>query len=179
MHPMVQDALAYMNSQLELIEKSLALLSEEQIWSRPRTDLNSVGNVCLHLAGNEYQHFVTAVGGRPLIRERSEEFAATKGLSREELTGKLREVRRESEEALTNLTEADLAREVFVPYRPEDWRRMKQSDQTVAPSEARDVRTVRTLLIRVPAHYGYHTGQIVLLSKLLSGDSGHLSGQYH
>ncbi len=79
MHDLVQDALTYMNNQLELIEKSLNLLPEEKLWAKPGPDLNSPGNYCLHLAGNEYQHFVTAVGGRPLIRQRSQEFTTAGG----------------------------------------------------------------------------------------------------
>lgn len=177
MQALVHDALTYMNSQLDLIEKSLNLLSEERLWARPGPDLNSPGNYCLHLAGNEYQHFVTAVGGKPLIRQRSKEFNTSGGLSREQVLDMLKEVRRESAEILGALTEADLSREVFVPYGQEDWQRMKPG--TTGAEAAGEKRLIRTLLIRVPAHYGYHTGQIVLLSKILSGTGEHLSGLYH
>jgi hypothetical protein len=177
MHDLVQDALTYMNNQLELIEKSLNLLPEEKLWAKPGPDLNSPGNYCLHLAGNEYQHFVTAVGGRPLIRQRSQEFTTAGGLTREEVLKLLKEVRQESTGVLGALTEADLSREVFVPYQEEDWQRMKPG--APAEEEAGDRRLIRTLLVRIPAHYGYHTGQIVLLSKILSGSGAHLSGLYH
>lgn len=177
MHDLVQDVLTYMNNQLELIEKSLRLLPEEKLWAKPGPDLNSPGNYCLHLAGNEYQHFVTAVGGKALIRQRSQEFTASGGMTRQEVLDLLKQVRREAAEVLGTLTEADLSREVFVPYRQEDWQRMKPG--AAAEEEAGDWRAIRTLLVRISAHYGYHTGQIVLLSKLLSGSDTHLSGLYH
>ncbi|MDF2936095.1 MAG: hypothetical protein K0Q90_1468 [Paenibacillaceae bacterium] len=177
MHALVQDALSYMNSQLELIEKSLALLPEEKLWAKPGPELNSPGNYCLHLAGNEYQHFVTAVGGKPLIRQRSQEFTTAGGMNREELLQLLKGVRQESAGILGTLTEEDLSREVFVPYQSEDWQRMKPG--ATVEEETGDRRLIRTLLVRVPAHYGYHTGQIVLLSKILTGASVHLTGLFH
>ncbi|MNP77253.1 hypothetical protein D3C76_1746440 [compost metagenome] len=72
-----------------------------------------------------------------------------------------------------------MAREVFVPYGQEDWQRMKPGATAAEAEAAGEKRLIRTLLVRVPAHYGYHTGQIVLLSKILSGTGEHLSGLYH
>lgn len=174
---LVKDALEYMNGQLNIIEKSLLLLSDEQTWTKINPGMNSIGNYCLHLAGNEYQNFVTAIGGRPLIRERSSEFTAEGGFSRDELIAKLKEVRSQSEAVLSSLTDEDLNREVAVPYDPGDWSRMKGGQ--ASEEDARDVRIIRTLLLRISAHYGFHTGQIVLLTKILSETEQHLSGNYH
>ncbi|MDT3424886.1 putative damage-inducible protein DinB [Paenibacillus forsythiae] len=174
---LVQDALDYMNDQLKSIETSLLLLSDEQIWTRIKPGMNSIGNYCLHLAGNEYQYFVTAVGGRPLIRERSREFFSEGGLSRDELVARLKEVRSQSEDILSSLSEEDLNREVTIPYDLEDWNRMKRAQ--ASEEEAKDVKIIRTLLVRISAHYGFHTGQIVLLAKMLSGTERHISGNYH
>ncbi|BCG58164.1 DinB family protein [Paenibacillus sp. URB8-2] len=174
---LVKDALDYMNNQLESIEKSLLLLSDEQIWTKIKPGMNSIGNYCLHLAGNEYQNFGTAVGGRPLIRERSNEFSAEGGFSRDELVEKLKEVRSQSEAILSSLSEADLNSEVTVPYDVGDWNRMKRGQ--ASEEDAKEVKSIRTLLVRIPAHYGYHTGQIVLLAKILSGTEQHISGNYH
>ncbi|AIQ11970.1 DinB family protein [Paenibacillus durus] len=174
---LAKDALDYMNSQLNNIETSLLLLSDEQIWTKMNPGMNSIGNYCLHLAGNEYQYFVTGVGGRPLIRERSKEFTAEGGLSREELIAKLKEVRSQSEAILSSLSEQDLNREVTVPYDLGDWNRMKGGQ--ASEGDAKDVNSIRTLLLRISAHYGYHTGQIVLLAKILSRTEKHISGKYH
>ncbi|WP_438433987.1 DinB family protein [Gorillibacterium sp. sgz500922] len=171
------DALDVMNSHLTSMEKSLALLTAEQIWRKLGANVNSVGNYCLHLAGNERQHFVTAIGGEPLIRERSAEFSATGGFTREELLAQLKDVRQRSQSILAALTEEDLEREVLVPYRPEDWSRMKPGQ--TPPAQAGETRTIRAILVRVASHYAYHAGEIVLLAKLLSVTEEHISGLYH
>ncbi|MCU6708229.1 DUF1572 family protein [Paenibacillus sp. J5C_2022] len=35
------------------IERSMDKIDEAQLWARMRQDTNSIGNLCLHLAGNE------------------------------------------------------------------------------------------------------------------------------
>ncbi|SET07934.1 DUF1572 family protein [Paenibacillus sp. NFR01] len=166
-----------MNKQLERIERSLNLLSDEQIWSKPKDSMNSVGNLCLHLAGNEYQNLVSAIGGKPFIRERTREFTADGGLTRQELIDLLRNTRSRSTEVLTALTNEDLTREVVIRFGHEDWNRMHRS--AVSAEEAQDIRVVSRLLIQVSTHYGYHAGQIVVLAKLLQDTDEHISGQYH
>jgi hypothetical protein len=43
-----------MNIQMDRIETCLQRLSEQQIWQRVRMGMNRVGNLCIHLAGNEH-----------------------------------------------------------------------------------------------------------------------------
>lgn len=45
--------------------------------------------------------------------------------------------------------------------------------------ETYEVRVISRLLIQVAAYYGYHAGQIVLLSKILKDTDEHITGQYH
>jgi hypothetical protein len=127
--------------------------------------MNSVGNYCLHLAGNEYQNLVTGIGSKPLLRERSVEFETKGGITREQLIAKLRYVRAESTMILSALCEDDLSREVTIPYELTDWNRMNRSEDEA--KDAHEHKIVRSLLVQVASHYGYHTGQIVLLSKIL------------
>ncbi|WP_405156654.1 DUF1572 family protein [Paenibacillus sp. FSL K6-0108] len=174
---LIQDVVEDMNKQLERIETSLSRLNEEQIWKRLQPGLNSVGNYCLHLAGNEYQNLVTGIGNQPLIRERSAEFNTNGGLTGKELLAKLRHVRTESIAILSGLEETDLTKEVTIPYELTDWNRMNRSEDKA--KDAYEHKIVRTLLIKVAAHYGYHTGQIVLLSKILQPTDDHLTGLYH
>lgn len=62
----------------------MAQLPAEDLWWKPNTASNSVGNLLLHLAGNVRQWVVAGVGGREDLRERSAEFSAEAG-SREEV----------------------------------------------------------------------------------------------
>ncbi|TYP73031.1 DUF1572 family protein [Paenibacillus methanolicus] len=174
---LVQNVLEDMNKQLARIERSLNLLDDELIWKRVNASMNSVGNLCLHLAGNEYQNMASAIGNQPFIRERSREFTTDGGLSREELIGLLRNARSESERVLSALLPDDLSREVAIRYDREDWKRMHRSDPPA--HGACDTRLIGRLLVQVSAHYGYHAGQIVLLAKLLRNTDEHVTDQYH
>lgn len=52
----------------------LSLLPEEEIWKRPHIQVNSVGNLVLHLCGNVRQWIISGIGGAPDIRQRPQEF---------------------------------------------------------------------------------------------------------
>ncbi|MFS0869328.1 hypothetical protein AB3N00_05235 [Paenibacillus xylanilyticus] len=86
-------------------------------------------------------------------------------------------VRSESKSILSGLGENDLSREVTIPYELADWNRMNRSEDEA--QDAKEHKIVRAVLIKVAAHYGYHTGQIVLLSKILHPTDEHLTGLYH
>jgi hypothetical protein len=174
---LMKDVMEDMNKQLDRIEKSLNQLDDELIWKRMKNSMNSIGNLCLHLAGNEYQNFVSAIGNRPFVRERSREFTTDRGISKEELIGLLRETRSKSESVLFALHDDDLSREVTIRYDLEDWNRMHRIETPV--HEASDTRVIRRLLVQVATHYGYHAGQIVLLTKMLTHTNEHITGQYH
>ncbi|RUT35757.1 DUF1572 domain-containing protein [Paenibacillus zeisoli] len=174
---LIKDVMEDMNKQLDRIEQSLNLLTDELIWKRMKETMNSIGNLCHHLAGNEYQNLVSSIGNRPFIRERSREFTTSGGISKEELIGLLRRTRAESESVLCALVNDDLSREVTIRYDLDDWRRMHRIDSPV--HEACDTRMVNRLLVQVSAHYGYHAGQIVVLTKMLLNTDEHITGQYH
>src|ERR1700688_4541899 len=65
----IEEVLKLMNIQLNRIETCLNKLSEEDIWKKVKNNTNSIGNLCIHLAGNEYQHFISGIGKQPFIRE--------------------------------------------------------------------------------------------------------------
>ena len=50
-------------------------LSEDQIWWRPQATMNSVGNLCVHLAGNLRQWGVVPFGDSIDQRDREQEFS--------------------------------------------------------------------------------------------------------
>ena len=166
-----------MNKQLKRIESCLKLLSDEQIWQRCKPNMNSVGNLCLHLAGNEYQHIVSGIGKAPFNRTRSSEFTTNNGMSREDLIELLNDVRRQSSSVIEGITESDLTTSITIHYSVEDWNKM-----VVRPAfetNAHYSRDIETILVQVCEHYSYHAGQIVIITKLLNDNQDNITGTYH
>ena len=60
---------------LEKIEHCLAQLTNEQVWWRPDDEMNAIGNLLLHLAGNLGQWIVAGIGDSEDTRDRPSEFA--------------------------------------------------------------------------------------------------------
>jgi uncharacterized damage-inducible protein DinB len=132
---------------LPKIERCLEKLSDEDVWWRAGDESNSIGNLILHLSGNVRQWIVCGVGGEEDTRKRQAEFDCREKLPRSELLSKLR----------TTLAEADavLAR--------------------VEPDELLATRTIQhcdvsalEAVFHVVEHFSMHTGQIILLTKILT-----------
>ncbi|OAB47595.1 DinB family protein [Paenibacillus antarcticus] len=172
MSKIVHIVIEQMNAQLEKVVHCVQRLSEEEVWLRLAPDMNSVANLCVHLAGSEYQHFVSGVGNKPFIRERSQEFDQLGGYTKEQLLVQLQSVRRESIQVLLGITDEDLQRQVKMYFNREDWKRMKGID--TEDSERYVVRSIQSHLVYIAEHLGYHTGQIVLITKLLLKSSATL-----
>ena len=132
---------------LPKIERCLERLSDEQIWWRPNEDSNSVGNLLLHLCGNAQQWIVCGLGGEQDYRVRQSEFDERRVISRKELLTRTK--------ATLSRVDATLAR--F------DGSRLLETFQiqgtTVTALEA---------IFHVTEHFSMHTGQIILLTKLLT-----------
>ncbi|NHN32475.1 DinB family protein [Paenibacillus agricola] len=161
----VSYAIQAMDSDLAKINASFQRLSAETVWKRLRESTNSVGNLCLHLAGAEYQRISSAIGGKPLIRERTLEFTADGGLTPAELSEKLQRVREESIPILRQLTEQDMEREIPMYFQPDDWKRMYRDNPNFDKIPAYSSQSISLIILGLVAHYSYHTGQIVMLTK--------------
>lgn len=59
----------------ERIEHCINQLSDEQIWWRPRPEMNAIGNLILHLCGNVGQWIISPIEQTPANRNRPAEFA--------------------------------------------------------------------------------------------------------
>jgi uncharacterized damage-inducible protein DinB len=141
---------------LNRIEKSLDMLSEEEIWWRPNDQSNSVGNLLLHLGGNVRQWILAGLGGHEDIRERDKEFTEKGPISKEMLLNQLEEVLNETIVFLKKLTSADLVKKYSV-----------QGFQESGVS----------ILIHVIEHFSYHVGQITYFVKSRKNiDTGYYSG---
>ena len=133
----------------ERIEVCLAKLNEEQVWARGGDNENAVGNLVLHLSGNVRQWIVSGVGGRPDNRQRDTEFNARGGVPKAELARRLRETVEEAVAVIDGVSAERLAERLII------------QNYHVSVMEA---------IYHVVEHFSMHTGQILFLTKMLTGD---------
>ena len=133
---------------LPKIERCLGRLDDEQVWWRAGEHANSVGNLLLHLEGNLRQWVVCGAGGREDARERDREFAERRQLSRVELLTRLRATVEEADDVLARLEPSALL----------ETRRVQGLDVTLLAA-----------VFHAVEHFSMHTGQVILLTKMLAG----------
>lgn len=131
---------------LPKIERCLEKLSDEDVWWRPNAESNSIGNLLLHLAGNARQWIVCGIGGATDDRVRQQEFDERALIRRSELLAKLKGALAEVDGVLSDLDPAHLLEQ----------RRIQGCDVTVLEA-----------VFHVVEHFSMHTGQIILLTKML------------
>ena len=132
---------------LPKIERCLEHLTDEQIWFRPNEASNSIGNLVLHLCGNARQWIVAGLGDSPDRRDRDSEFRQREVIPRVELVECLRTTVREVEQVLANLdSNVVLERRTI---------------------QGKDVEVLEAIF-HVTEHFSMHTGQIILLTKMLA-----------
>lgn len=131
----------------ERIFKCLDLLSEEEVWQSPNENSNSIGNLILHLHGNARQWMLSTFNRSEDLRKRSEEFKKENRLSKKELKEMLLKLKGELLETLNSISKEDLTKVYKVQVYEENG---------------------ISIIIHVIEHFSYHTGQIALLTKLLS-----------
>ena len=124
-------------------------LNHDQIWTRNAENQNSIGNLILHLCGNVRQWIGFGVGGQADIRDREAEFAARSGLEPAQIIAKLKST---VAEAIDVLRKADSARLMD---------RVTIQNRDVTKLEA---------IYQVVEHFAQHTGQIIFVTKMLTGD---------
>lgn len=132
-------------------------LTDEQVWHRPRPDMNSVGNLLLHLAGNLRYFFAHGIGGAADVRDRPAEFAA-----RGPTPGK--------DELLALLQQAvAVAVTVLQDTPPEELGRVRRLHQG-------DITGYRAAVWSV-AHLRGHTQEIIHMTRTMLGDGYRFAGQ--
>lgn len=132
---------------LPKIERCLQRLTDEQIWWRANEESNSIGNLVLHLCGNARQWIVCGVGGAVSERDRDAEFAQRDVIARSELLTLLR----------TTLADVDSTLQSLDPAILLDRRTIQSSDVDVLEA-----------IFHVTEHFSMHTGQIIMLTKMLT-----------
>jgi Protein of unknown function (DUF1572) len=130
-------------------------LTDEQVWSRPRPDMNSIGNLLLHLAGNVRQLIVTGVGGAPNTRERQAEFDARGPIPSEELLGKLFAVVKEAHQVIQSASAETLC--TMIPVKRYDWNGIEA-------------------IVRSVAHFRGHAQEIIHMTRMILGEKYEFAG---
>ncbi len=120
---------------------------EKQIWAIDKNISNSAGNLCLHLIGNLNTYIGAEIGKTGYVRNRPLEFSL-KDIPKSELIEKIENTISVVNNALDNLTEADL--DAIYP-------------QIVFEKEM----TTGFFLIHLSTHLAYHLGQINYHRRLL------------
>lgn len=137
---------------LPKIERCLEQLTDEQIWWRANEQSNSIGNLVLHLSGNARQWIVCGLGSEPDTRERDAEFAQRDPLARAELLDLLRSTLADVETVLRELDPSTLLEK----------RKIQGNEVEILQA-----------IFHVTEHFSMHTGQIILLTKLLTATDLH------
>ena len=133
---------------LPKIERCVEQLGDEQIWWRANAESNSVGNLVLHLCGNARQWIVSGLGGQEDNRLRDSEFAQVEVIPKSELVELLRTTLADVEAVISRLDPTTIL----------DKRQIQGTEVDVLHA-----------IFHVTEHFSMHTGQIILLTKMLAG----------
>ena len=146
----VKDATDVLRYYKRLGERALEQVPDAALTVSIDAESNCVALIVKHMAGNmrsRWRDFLTSDGEKP-DRNRESEFEAPPA-SRAEVLALWESGWKYVFEALTPLTDADLARTVMIRNEP---------------------HSVMQAINRQVAHYSYHIGQIVYLAKHFAGD---------
>jgi uncharacterized damage-inducible protein DinB len=136
----------------KLAEGAMRQVSDEQFFRPLDSETNSVAVIVKHMAGNmrsRWREFLTTDGEKP-DRHRDSEFEIHKEDTRETLMRSWEGGFEILFGVLNSLKPDDLDRTVFIRTKP---------------------HTVYAAIHRQLTHYSYHTGQIVMLARHLTGDN--------
>ena len=131
---------------LPRIERCAEQLNDTEIWWRPNEESNSIGNLMLHLAGNLRQWIISGVGGADDDRIRQQEFDERSVIPKSELLAKLRTTVEEADATLANFDAAKILEE----------RQIQKLEVSLLSA-----------IFHVVEHFSMHTGQIILLTKMI------------
>lgn len=137
------------------IAHCLGQLTDEQVWARSRPDMNSIGNLVLHLTGNVRQLIVSGVGGAPDDRDRAAEFAARETASGDDLFGDLVLAVKQAREAILAASSEALCGPIPV----------KKFDFTGIQA-----------IVRCVAHFRGHAQEIIHMTRTILGDKYQYAG---
>ena len=142
----IENACFRLDESLRMITRSFDSLADEDIWRRPNSASNSVGNLILHLKGNITQYAIAGLGGQEDTRDRDAEFNAISGYGKGELLQMLGSTIEQAKSSIRNCS-------------PEALLRIR---------EVQGFKLSGTgIVMHVVEHLSYHTGQIAFWTKIL------------
>ncbi len=130
------------------IATCIGKLTEEQVWARGHDNENAIANLVLHLCGNVRQWIISGVGGQPDHRQRDLEFSTRSGVSSADLIARLRATVEEAAAVISGVSSEQLAGRLVI--------------------QKYDV-SVLEAIYHVVEHFAMHTGQVVFITKMLTG----------
>ncbi|NKI32243.1 DinB family protein [Croceivirga thetidis] len=146
----VENCCFRMDESLRMLKIALAKVSEDQVWLKPNSSLNSIGNLILHLCGNMTQYGIASLTETEDKRQRDLEFSTEGGLSKNELLNKIHVVIEEVKSTFSTIS----------------IERLLQQKQV----QGFDFSGIGNM-VHVVEHLSYHTGQIAFWVKQLQNES--------
>lgn len=137
-------------SAFERIQHCLNQLTEDQVWTRPQPELNSIGNLILHLCGNLGQWLVAGIEGSADLRNRHAEFAERGPIPKALLLEQLETVVNQTRRILNRID----ARQLLMQRRIQGF----------------EVTGLGAIFDSIP-HFRGHTQEIVHMTRFLLGDA--------
>jgi len=132
------------------IRQAVQQLTDDELWWRPNTESNSVGNLILHLSGSIRNYLCRSVGGFDYTRDRAAEFAERGPIPREQLLAIFEEM----------VSQATRTLESF------------DSERFLDGTEEPDYYpNLLDQICGVVTHLALHTGQIIYVTKMLKAGS--------
>jgi uncharacterized damage-inducible protein DinB len=146
----IAESRSFLTSQyLPKIESCLEVLSDEDVWWRPNDASNSIGNLLLHLDGSTRTWILAVAGGSHIARNRQQEFDERDQIPRAKLLARLKQTIGEADQVLARLDP-----EALLERRQSPWEEV----------------SVLWAVYHAVEHFSMHTGQIIMLAKMRSGD---------
>jgi uncharacterized damage-inducible protein DinB len=136
----ITQSIRYLEENVPRVERCLKELTEDEVWQKPNSSSNSIGNLILHVSG------ISSMGKAEDTRDRPAEFSTTGGLNKTELLEKITTTVKQAARVLQNVNEEEML-----------------GIRIVQGFEMSGV----DMMVHVVEHFSYHTGQIVFWTKLL------------
>lgn len=138
-----------MDENLRMVDLALKKVDDSELWQKPNSKLNSIGNLILHLCGNIVQYIHSGIGGLEDVRQRDAEFDTHHEIGKSQLLARLNKTVSEAKEYV-HLTELD------------------------AYLRIREIQGFKLsglgAVLHVVEHFSYHTGQIAFWVKYLKDE---------
>lgn len=139
---------------LPKIESCLRRLTDQDIWWRPNEDSNSIGNLLMHLEGSTRNWIISVAGESYRPRDRQREFDQQEQIPLADLMVSLKKTLTDADQVLARIDTNQLLE-----------KRQETSEEV----------TVLWAVYHAVEHFSMHTGQIIMLAKMLSKEKVRLS----